>query len=390
MNAEITALVDLVERWQRSHPAAYIEALRARSASGVADEQETLEYWLLTWRPPAASRPAPAPKAAERCGYKHEQGWTCGREKGHPSVHVPPSRMSDPPSSALKAEETCVVCDGPVVDAPDAQACVAGRHDAVVCGPCRAEIAGDVAEWQRVVAEAAGYINYAEGQGGYEVADAQTVARAVREAIAARDSYEPPPLNSVLMLARRIIAHPHKAVELAEHIERIAQEGGAVSPGLLRDVAAPAPAVGEAAPRPESGPMRFGNDWTGVFIRGDRAGGAAMNLRLVLRGAPVEHMGLEGLARLLESCDERTSTQEPQEAELVAATPPTGEAERLDHTVELPEQGTRDDYRRVVKYWRDRAISSEQAARQSGTAAALAPRAPEPTAPADARRKAQE
>lgn len=54
-----------------------------------------------------------------------------------------------------------------------------------------------------------------------------------------------------------------------------------------------------------------------------------MQLRLVLRGAPVEHIGLEGIARLLESCDERTSTQEPQEAMLVAATPPTGEAERL-------------------------------------------------------------
>jgi hypothetical protein len=39
-------------------------------------------------------------------------------------------------------------------------------------------------EWQRVVAEAAGYINYAEGQGGYEVADAQTVARAIRAALA--------------------------------------------------------------------------------------------------------------------------------------------------------------------------------------------------------------
>jgi hypothetical protein len=41
-------------------------------------------------------------------------------------------------------------------------------------------------------------------------------------------------LRAVLMFARRIIAHPHKAVGLAEHIERIARESGAVSPGLLR------------------------------------------------------------------------------------------------------------------------------------------------------------
>lgn len=35
--------------------------------------------------------------------------------------------------------------------------------------------------------------------------------------------------------------------------------------------------------RPESGPMQFGKDWPGLFIRGDNAGGYAHVLQLVLR-----------------------------------------------------------------------------------------------------------
>ncbi|MFA6049953.1 MAG: hypothetical protein WC761_02030 [Candidatus Paceibacterota bacterium] len=34
--------------------------------------------------------------------------------------------------------------------------------------------------------------------------------------------------------------------------------------------------------RPETGPMQFGNDWPGVFIRGDNAGYYAMQLNSVL------------------------------------------------------------------------------------------------------------
>ena len=34
--------------------------------------------------------------------------------------------------------------------------------------------------------------------------------------------------------------------------------------------------------RPETGPMRFGDDWTGVFIRGDNAGYYAFILQGIL------------------------------------------------------------------------------------------------------------
>lgn len=42
---------------------------------------------------PCGAGASPAP---ERCAYVHADGWTCGRAKGHPSVHVPPSRMANP------------------------------------------------------------------------------------------------------------------------------------------------------------------------------------------------------------------------------------------------------------------------------------------------------
>lgn len=40
----------------------------------------------------------------------------------------------------------------------------------------------------------------------------------------------------------------------------------------------------EASPRVETGPVQFGQDWPGVFIRGDNAACYAMNLRLTLNG----------------------------------------------------------------------------------------------------------
>lgn len=56
----------------------------------------------------------------------------------------------------------------------------------------------------------------------------------------------------------------------------------------------------------------------------------------------------------------------PMIYEAASAAPPDQPGHSgLDHSVDLPEQGTREDYRRVVKYWRDRAVASEQAARQS-------------------------
>ncbi len=70
-------------------------------------------------------------------------------------------------------------------------------------------------------------------------------------------------------------------------------------------------------PRVETGPTRFGDDWCGVFIRGDSAAYYAMMLRLVLHpdGEDVDAMtgaiariNLRGLLRILEANDERGHT----------------------------------------------------------------------------------
>ncbi len=61
--------------------------------------------------------------------------------------------------------------------------------------------------------------------------------------------------------------------------------------------------------RPETGPMQFGDDWPGIFIRGDNAAGFAYWLRTVMRassGAGIAVSILDGLASDLESCNVRT------------------------------------------------------------------------------------
>jgi hypothetical protein len=61
--------------------------------------------------------------------------------------------------------------------------------------------------------------------------------------------------------------------------------------------------------RPETGPMSFGDDWPGVFIRGDNAYGYAMTLRRILERAELSEQEsknirdeLWGLISLLLSC----------------------------------------------------------------------------------------
>lgn len=62
--------------------------------------------------------------------------------------------------------------------------------------------------------------------------------------------------------------------------------------------------------RPESGPMQFGDDWPGVFIRGDNAMGYSMALESIAQrltendqhNAILELMTLRGLVDLLKSC----------------------------------------------------------------------------------------
>jgi len=55
------------------------------------------------------------------------------------------------------------------------------------------------------------------------------------------------------------------------------------------------------AERVETGPVQFGDDWPGVFIRGDNAAMHAMNLEAVCRGegGALALIALDGLRRLL-------------------------------------------------------------------------------------------
>lgn len=73
--------------------------------------------------------------------------------------------------------------------------------------------------------------------------------------------------------------------------------------------------------RPETGTMKFGDDWTGVFIRGDDAFGYANALSQVLLALPERSIAastLTSLLTLLRSSNEqynlRASTEEPKPA----------------------------------------------------------------------------
>lgn len=58
--------------------------------------------------------------------------------------------------------------------------------------------------------------------------------------------------------------------------------------------------------RVESGPVQFGDDWPGVFIRGDDAGVWAMQLKLIIEhylpDDPLNIAMLKGLQDTLASC----------------------------------------------------------------------------------------
>ena len=74
----------------------------------------------------------------------------------------------------------------------------------------------------------------------------------------------------------------------------------------------------ENMPRPETGPMKFGDDWTGVFIRGDRAFGLASILETLKQGMEEGQMDssqmkiaiatLHSFVQLLHSSDENNPT----------------------------------------------------------------------------------
>lgn len=70
-------------------------------------------------------------------------------------------------------------------------------------------------------------------------------------------------------------------------------------------------------PRVETGPVQFGNDWPGVFIRGDEAMYYAMMLRIAIAcigdtGAGGVKSNLESLERVLQSCVVNDSPEEKQ------------------------------------------------------------------------------
>lgn len=57
--------------------------------------------------------------------------------------------------------------------------------------------------------------------------------------------------------------------------------------------------------RVETGPVQFGDDWPGVFIRGDNAFGYAMALEAIVNGHddPIAEAMAEGLVQILRSCN---------------------------------------------------------------------------------------
>lgn len=60
-------------------------------------------------------------------------------------------------------------------------------------------------------------------------------------------------------------------------------------------------------PRVESGPIQFGDDWPGIFLRGDNAMAYATYLRMALAAMPdsdaLNKVLLTGLAKKLEGCN---------------------------------------------------------------------------------------
>jgi hypothetical protein len=58
-------------------------------------------------------------------------------------------------------------------------------------------------------------------------------------------------------------------------------------------------------PRVETGPLKFGDDWTGVFIRGDDAMFTADMLRRLLYGDQINlELGLKRILKYLDSAKE--------------------------------------------------------------------------------------
>ena len=105
---------------------------------------------------------------------------------------------------------------------------------------------------------------------------------------------------------------PHEEVD--ELVATIYAERRALSP----------PPDVERLTRPETGPMQFGDDWPGVFVRGDNASGIVATLMsvvaLVEQTRPMEAVQLRSIMRLFDSSDVRKKP-EVQRAVLLSSTP---------------------------------------------------------------------
>jgi hypothetical protein len=76
--------------------------------------------------------------------------------------------------------------------------------------------------------------------------------------------------------------------------------------------AAPSPVGLKSGSRPETGPMQFGDDWPGVFFRGDNAFHFAITLKSLIESLPkeafvaaeqqIQKRVAEGLIETLLSC----------------------------------------------------------------------------------------
>ncbi len=65
-------------------------------------------------------------------------------------------------------------------------------------------------------------------------------------------------------------------------------------------------------PRVETGIIQFGDDWRGLFIRGDNCLGYALDLEEILKEEntdPIIKIRLQSLLELLKSTDERVKTE---------------------------------------------------------------------------------
>lgn len=126
------------------------------------------------------------------------------------------------------------------------------------------------------------------------------------------------------------------------------------SEAAIHDAVAPRRMPAQAC-RVETGPVQFGDDWPGVFIRGDAAAAhAAMLQDVILRGgSPLARVWLAGLYNTLRSCfvgDSRAVFPPIPETtldRLLRTTPLTGPALPAEETVErvwqaLPEAGRED------------------------------------------------